>query len=265
MFARHLLPGSGPLAIFSILLISLFPTVSYCMTLQSVYDAAAPLGQYTKYMELDGAATYTGGITIPMGEIVCINGHGAILDLQTSTIEILGEWTRLDISHCVIKNGGLASDGNTKGALNFVVSAGNVVNNTFYANTVGIRVYFSYPGTVTVMNNLVVGSSIAGLLCQIGNEPNVSYNDSWSNASGNYLIDCGCSGGGIKPWSPLPGTGEISADPLFVNAMLDSFHLMPASPCAGAGFPTGTDMGAFDNPTDLSPVSWGRIKAMFAR
>jgi hypothetical protein len=116
-----------------------------------------------------------------------------------------------------------------------------------------------------VMNNVVVGSSIAGLLCQVGNEPSVSYDDFWSNASGNFLIDCGCSGGGIKAWSPTPGTGEISADPLFFNETLDNFHLKPGSPCIGNGFPTGCDMGAFNNPTDVSPTSWGRLKAMFAR
>ncbi|RJP78879.1 MAG: hypothetical protein C4524_06035, partial [Candidatus Zixiibacteriota bacterium] len=52
---------------------------------------------------------------------------------------------------------------------------------------------------------------------------------------------------------PQPaGTGNLSSNPLFVNAAGD-FHLQPASPCIDAGDPaspldpdgTRTDMGAF--------------------
>jgi hypothetical protein len=69
----------------------------------------------------------------------------------------------------------------------------------------------------------------------------------------------------MQAWSPTPGTGEISADPFFVDKALGDFHLMPNSPCRNSGFPAGTDMGAFGHPTDVSPVSWGAIKAMFAK
>ena len=69
----------------------------------------------------------------------------------------------------------------------------------------------------------------------------------------------------MKAWPPTPGTGEISSDPLFVNETLGDFRLMPGSPCIDTGFPAGADMGALDYPTDVSPTSWGRIKAMFAR
>jgi hypothetical protein len=177
--------------IFTSALLLLPVTAAHAVTLQSVYDAAGPREGYTKYLELDAGANYTGGLTIPAGDIVCIKGNGATIDLQTSTIQIQVKGTKLDMDHCVVKNGGLASAGYTQGALNFVGSSGNVVNNTFYGNTIGIRVYATGPGAVTVMNNIVVWNSFTGLLCQISNEPNVSYNDSWANGTYNYLKDCG--------------------------------------------------------------------------
>lgn len=172
-------------------MLPLLPVAASTVTLQSVYDAAGPQGEYTKYLLLDAGATCTGGLTIPASAIVCIKGNGATLDLQTSTIEIQGKGVKLDIDHCVIKNGCLASAGYTQGALNFVGSSGNVINNTFYGNTIGIRVYSTGPGAVIVMNNIIALNSVTGLLCQIGNEPSVFYNDSWANGTYNYLRDCG--------------------------------------------------------------------------
>jgi hypothetical protein len=176
---------------FLICALSLYPVVASPATLQSVYDAAGPQGGYTKYLQLDAGATYTGGLIIPATDIVCLKGNGAKLDLQTSTIQIQGRDASLDIDHCVIKNGGLFSAGYTQGALNFVGSHGNVMNNTFYGNTIGIRIYATGPGAVTVMNNIIVRNTITGLLCQIANEPLVSYDDSWANGTFNYLMDCG--------------------------------------------------------------------------
>jgi hypothetical protein len=187
--SRKLLPEFSLTFFISVLF--LFPIAASAATLQSVYDAADPQAGYTKYLQLDAGATYTGGLTVLASDMVCIKGNGATLDLQTSTIQIQGKGARLDVDHCVIKNGGLASAGYAEGALSFVGSSGSVVNNTLYGNTVGIRVYSTGPGAVTVINNVVVRSSFTGLLCQIGNEPNVSYNDSWANGTYNYSIDCG--------------------------------------------------------------------------
>ena len=56
---------------------------------------------------------------------------------------------------------------------------------------VGVRVYGSQAGTVIITNNIIVRSSLYGVLCQLHCEPAVSYNDCWSNDSGNYAQDCG--------------------------------------------------------------------------
>ena len=43
------------------------------------------------------------------------------------------------------------------------------------------------------------------------------------------------------------GAGNLVANPLFVNAATQDFHLLPGSPAVGTG-PSGTDMGAYPNP-----------------
>lgn len=249
------------LALVCVFAIFCLPTVAYSVTLQSVYDSSGPMGQYNKYVILSPGATYTGGLVIPSTDRACIKGNGAILDLQTSTIEILGMGARLDIEHCVIRNGCLPASGFTQGALNFIGCSGRVASNTFYGNTISIRIYLANPDSIVVMNNIMVHGSVAGLLYLLGCDPNVSYNDTWSNGTYNYVADWGCDG--MKTWSPVPGTGEINTDPLFVNENAGDFHLKPGSPCMTAGFPMGSYMGAMASPTDVAPTTWGRIKAMF--
>ncbi len=70
---------------------------------------------------------------------------------------------------------------------------------------------------------------------------------------GNLDLTYSCSS------DPLPGTGNISADPLFVDPLLQDFHLQSNSPCIDTGDPaspfdpdsTRADMGAlyFDQNT----------------
>ncbi|UCF77996.1 MAG: hypothetical protein JSW03_07730 [Candidatus Eiseniibacteriota bacterium] len=160
-------------------------------TLQSAFDAAGPGEGYDMLLELQGDEVLTGGITIPVGTRACIKGNGAILDLQTSSIQIQGRGTVLDIDHCVIMNGGDPDYGILQGALNFVGGEGNVINNTIYMNTVGVRVYSTPPGLVVVKNNIIVLNTRAGLLCQQYYEPMVLYNNCWGNYIDNYLVDCG--------------------------------------------------------------------------
>jgi hypothetical protein len=55
-----------------------------------------------------------------------------------------------------------------------------------------------------------------------------------------------------------PGTGNINADPCFVNPDSNDFHLLPESPCINAGDP---DYVAEPNETDMD----GEARVMFAR
>jgi len=99
-----------------------------------------------------------------------------------------------------------------------------------------------------VKNNILSSNTYAGVICELGSEANITYNDGWSNLRyGNYAIDYYCVNGGIQSWTPSPGTGNINANPLFVNAAALDFHLSAGSPCLAAGNPAGTDMGALGN------------------
>ncbi len=168
------------------------PSSAHGVTLQSVYDSAPRQSGYDKYLDLSPGVTYTGGITIPDGDSVCIKGHGAIIDLEGSMIQVGGMTALLDIDHCVILNGGDPAYGAGQGGLNFIASNGNVLNNTIYASTVGIRIYMAAPAAVTIKNNIIVKNLVAGVLWQIGSDPVVSYNDCWGNTGyGNYAQDCG--------------------------------------------------------------------------
>jgi len=171
---------------------ALLPQVVYAVTLQSVYAGAVSQNGYDKFLDLSPSMTYTGGLVIPAGDTACIKGNGALIDLQGSTIHVEGKTIWLDIDHCVLVNGGDPAYGTTQAALNFVTSNGSVVNNTIYGNTVGVRVYLSGANAVSIKNNIVMNNTQAGVLCQLGSEPAVTFNDAWGNSGyGNYAIDCG--------------------------------------------------------------------------
>ena len=233
------------LAVPVLLLASVVPQAATCVTLESVYSGASAQNGYDKYVVLTAGATYTGGLTIPYGTTACIKGNGAIIDLQAGMIHVGGSTTRLDIDHCVLVNGGDPVYGPGQSALNFVASYGSVVNNTIYDSTVGVRVYSTPAGAVSVKNCILSDNGYAGVICELGCEANITYNDGWNNFRyGNYAIDYYCVNGGIQSWTPSPGTGNISANPLFMDAAVLDFGLDPESPCIGAGDPVGTDMGA---------------------
>ena len=121
-----------------------------------------------------------------------------------------------------------------------VVSADPVViNNTVVGNRIGINDGGGY-GPI-VMNNIVTESTLYGIYA-VGTSPVLTYNDVWNNAT-NYQ---NCS----------PGTGSISADPMFSNPPTD-YHLQSGSPCIDAGNPgalyndpdgSRNDMGAYGGP-----------------
>ncbi|RKY75423.1 hypothetical protein DRQ00_10540, partial [candidate division KSB1 bacterium] len=127
-------------------------------------------------------------------------------------------------------------------------SRADLINNTIVDGDVGLLAQ----GTATVveaMNNIIVANLSCGLQAEQGATLTSSYNDIWDNGT-NYS-------------GTVPGTGDISKDPLFVDQENGDYRLRGDSPCVNAGNPdpsfndldgSRNDMGAFGGP-ELDPAS----------
>ncbi|MCX6641158.1 MAG: T9SS type A sorting domain-containing protein [bacterium] len=99
-------------------------------------------------------------------------------------------------------------------------------------------------GNVIMMNNVFASNARYGILRHPSTPVSISYNDVWNNAQGNYM-----QGSPPQPFTPAPGTGEISTAPLFTGAPYsghDRYYVTWAnfptpdsskSPCIDAGNP----------------------------
>jgi hypothetical protein len=145
-----------------------------------------------------------------------------------------------------------------------------LTNNTIVSNGQDGYNDWSGGGSVNIRNNIFANNGRYGIFKHRDTPVQISYNDVWGNAQGAYYE--GYSGT-PTPFVPSPGTGEISANPLFANPP-DDLHLTWAdfpvpdstmSHCIDAGDPnlpldpdgTRADMGAlyFDQSTPDLVVS----------
>ena len=112
-------------------------------------------------------------------------------------------------------------------------------------------------GYIEFRNNIIANNGRYGIYKHRDTPVNIAYNDVWGNPDGNYME--GYSG---PPWAftPSPGTGEISRNPLFYGEAPFQYYLTwdnfpiidpTKSPCIDAGDPslpldpdgTNSDMG----------------------
>ena len=95
-----------------------------------------------------------------------------------------------------------------------------VINCVFYPKTTGVRppiFYLPAPGIAIFKNNIFLNT---GTPLAIGSGDSVTFSN-----------NCTFTG-----WTTIPtGTGNITTDPLFVDAPNSNFNLRPTSPCIGAG------------------------------
>ena len=145
---------------------------------------------------------------------------------------ISGTIVFVNVSSPVIDNNVFAS--NQCRGVNLTLPTGNtpqVINNTFIGNAAAIRVDRRVPqGTQIYRNNLLVQNGI-GLEVEFGTEAD---NPLWENnvVFGNTMDYQGTS-------SKTGVNGNISADPLFVDAAAGDYHLQSGSPAVDAGSATG--------------------------
>ena len=132
-----------------------------------------------------------------------------------------------------------------------VLLGGRLINNTIVGNDTnasaqlgagpGGNVYVVFDNEFPqclVLNNIICNAPSGGGISGegTGNESLISFNDVWGNSPGNYMEVSEQTG----------NNGNISEDPLFVDAQAKDFHLKLDSPCIDAGDP------------DYAPYPWQR-------
>ena len=142
-------------------------------SLKEVYDSSEGNGLYNRELVLNTGEIYTGSLLIgglfdhntgtfsdTLGENVNIIGNGAILDLEGGFITIQYTNKRLDITDCVIVNGGVKFRGATTGPN--LIPQGSVSYVTFYhAEDYAIRIHSAGAG-ISISNNIFVDTYSTG-------------------------------------------------------------------------------------------------------
>ena len=170
------------------LILGLYISILYGVTLQSVFDAAGPGNGYDKYVVLEQDIIYTGEVGVYEGNVF-IEGNGAIVDLN----EGLGIWiyaetdypANLDIESVTIINGGyngLTFNGS---------STGNITNCNFIQNEYGIQIMDTTNISVKNCNfiaNGQYGIAARGTVASFA----ISYSNFWENelGCGGYNENC---------------------------------------------------------------------------
>jgi Bacterial Ig-like domain (group 3) len=116
-------------------------------------------------------------------------------------------------------------------AINMTLPQGNhpsIINNTIVGNRLGIRVDRRVDSSLQDYRNNIIVENGSGLHVDFGSE---TYNPIWRN---NIVFNNnGVDYDGIGDQTGI--NGNLSADPLFVNAAAYDYHLLPCSPAINTG------------------------------
>jgi len=158
---------------------------------------------------------------------------------------INGENSNPTITNCTFS--GNAANIRGGGMYNLIECSPTITNCTFNNNSAGVGGGIYNYKSSPILTNCILWSNIASSGSQIYNDKTYSVTVSYSDTQGGY-----------------PGTGNINADPCFVNPDGNDFHLLPDSPCIDAGDPTSyfglepepdggrINMGAYGNTPEAT-------------
>ncbi len=169
-----------------------------------------------------------------------INAHASELTLRRATLvenlsyagsggAVYSDSTFHDFRNTLVRGNSCQSNG---GGLYGFVFGGLLENCVVHDNSAssngGMMVYSS-ENEVLLRNNIVTGNTGGGITA-MGNNLVTTSNNAWNNTGGDWLFT-------------TPGAGDLSLDPLFVDAEGGDFGLAQYSPCIDRG---ADDPGCLD-------------------
>ncbi|GAM11402.1 BNR/Asp-box repeat protein [Geobacter sp. OR-1] len=205
--------------------------VSDTATIKGFTISGEPLysGQQRKGIEANMEAQVTAINNIIMNHNVGISSYNRSSIMVTNSVIANNTWGAVDIGMATVatlENNVIANNG-----FGWVDSYGSGANFVF-------------------RNNIIANNASYGFITM--SSLFIEYNDVWNNSGGNYAFNTGY---GVIPFSPAPGTGEQSTDPLFSSPVY--YALSSGSPLRNAGNPssaynntdgTRNDMGIYGGP-----------------
>lgn len=216
----------------------------------------------------NGSASHGGGIYVQGSSPTITNN---IITANSASygggIMCYGSASNPIITQNIISKNSASSSTNGGGIFCLTRASPTITNNLIMENTNGGIGCADYPAAVTIVNNTITRNTSVGISCITEASAKVVNTILWENGSeislstyGTISVTYSDVQGG---WT---GEGNINIDPLFLDVANGDYHLSDYSPCIGAGTITGAptkdiegnsrgtppDMGAYENPRDIS-------------
>jgi parallel beta-helix repeat protein len=193
----------------------------------------------------EGANSILKGFTVRNGSsygVYCsgtspIISNCIIEDTGSNGIYCTGSGCSPTITHNKIR------DNSSLGIYAVALSSPTITNNIIHNNGSGVGLI--YAGYAELINNTIANNSDFGILCSNSTAPDINSCIIWDN--NDELNGCSAIYSCIKDANDANGTGNIIADPCFVDADANNFHLKDyTSPCIDAGNTNSADSTEVD-------------------